>query len=1682
MAVRVKGPFSRKALQDSLVEIVHRHESLRTVFTELDGEPYQVVLDQVDIHLWDHDLSLVPVENKEVEANSLAERLVVQPFDLAKGPLLRVHLLKLGDVEHIVLIVMHHIVSDGWSMGVLVEEVITLYESFLAGKQPSLAPLPVQYPDYAIWQQEWFKGNVLQQQLDYWVEKLKDGPTLLDLPTDFPRSVNRTNKGGQFTFYFSPETTASLREIVQQEGVTMFMVLLAAFYILLYRYSGQEDINVGTPMANRSRVELERMIGFLANTLVLRADLSGNPSFRQLLKRIQEITLGAFDHPELPFEMLVDRLQPERDLSFEPLFQVMFAFQNTPRKTREVSGTLMEVLLLHSGTSKFDLTLVMGEGPRRVVGSIEYNTDLFLPQTISCMAEHFSVLVDAIIQNPECPIQMLPLLTEAEKKRVLIDFNQNQSPFPFDQTIVSLFEQQVERTPGQVAIVAETNDTAREISYLELNQRANQVARWLLAQGVKGNDLVCLFIERSIELLVGLMGILKAGCAYVPLDPVYPEERIQYILDDIAAYRGDPPVLLSTRQLTPKLPVNRGPVLFLDEDEILETPLENLNLAISPEDLCYVLYTSGSTGKPKGVMIEHRNVLNIWACLRKIIYFDRQGEGRRIGLNAPLLFDVSVGQWTMLLSGETIYVIPHHVRLDGKDLLGWLRKYRIQVLDCVPTQLKLLLQAGLLDRDGQWKPEVIMPAGEALDPTTWEMMLSSDEIDFVNLYGPTECTVYSSYYRIKDYPSKPVIGVGVSNTPLYVLDGRSELVPIGVPGELYIGGAGVGRGYFNKPDLTKNSFLPDKFHPGSRMYKTGDRVRWLDEGVLEFLGRADNQVKIRGFRIELGEIESALKQHPAVKEAVVIARVFKINAAEDKRLAAYLVLKDPSRSDHQEVLIKEIRGSLQHRLPDYMIPATFTILDALPLTPNGKLDRKRLPEPEFIRLEVEDSGNITLTPTEEILANIWKQLLMAEKIGLEDNFFEVGGHSLLITQLLSRVRSLFDVEISVRSFFEHSTIASLAGLIDQVRLSNQGIVIPPIRKHPFDQPLVLSFAQQRLWFLEQLQPGTPNYNIPSAVRLKGDLDVDLLQKSLGIILHRHDVLRTSFQTIHGKPQLTIVEETPFRIHLIDLSSLESSERENQAAQLAILEAQKPFDITQAPLLRVVLVKIAEGDHIIFWTFHHIVSDGWSSRIFLQELITSYLALLNGQLPDLPPLPIQYQDYAYWQREWLSAELLEKEISHWKEVLSGAPTLIDLPADMPRPPTMSGKGEFISFEIPVGITQRIYPLVQAEGVTLYMFLLAAFAVLLSRYSRQEDILIGSPIANRNFEEIEGLIGFFANTLVFRIKINEASASASFSDLLKLVKGVSLDAYNHSEVPFEMVVDAVQPERHLSHTPVFQVMFTLQNKVQSSRKFSESGFVINPLELHTKTSKFDLSLSIEEGEGKLLGALEYNGDIFQPETVDRITRNFIHLIEAVSADLSQPVSTVSFLSQEEKFRLLEEWNQTAFSIPANETIDQLFSIQARKTPGRQAVIALEQIDGVDTYRSLTYQELEIQSNKLARLLRKLGLKPQEPVGLYLPRSLDLITGLLGILKAGGAYLPLDPSYPPERLKFILEDVSLAQGEKILLITAENLLRGEEQEARSVICMDRDHEKIEQQSGEPVDRLSQPDSLAYIIFTSG
>jgi amino acid adenylation domain-containing protein len=1564
-------------------------------------------------------------------------------------------LLKMRENDHIALLTMHHIISDEWSLELFVGELVSLYTACINGEGAQLRELEAQYADFAVWQREWLQGEALERQLEYWRARLGRDLTAIQLPVDRTLSLARSYRGAKERVKIEEEVARKIYKISREQNATLFMVLLAAWQAMLWKYSGQEDVVVGTPIANRNRVEIEEIIGFFVNTLVIRTNLGGDPSFEELIKRVKEICLGAYAHQDLPFEKMVEELEPERDLGRNPLFQVMFAVQNRSAADLQMPGLSFSEVEVESAVAKFDLSLTMVEQGSGMSGVLEYGTDLFDQPTMGRMARHLVGLLEKIVDHSRERLSAISMLTEAERRQIAEWGRGERTSRIEGARIYELIERQAAARPDGVGVVSEDS----HLSYEELNERSNQVAHYLLRQGVRPEARVGVMLERTPEMIIALVGILKAGGAYVPLDPAYPPNRLRYIIDDSQAEH-----VITQRSLEELLPEHVAKVVRIDAElEIWKQSRANPEVAMSPENLAYLIYTSGSTGKPKGVMIQHGTLVNfaqVAATEYGIISDDR------ILQFATISFDTSVEEiFPCLINGATL-VLRHDSMLGAvATFIRNCRDLNLTILN-LPTAYWHEVMAQMPDEVGKLAGTlrlVIIGSEKALPEKLgiWQKQIGAC-IKLINAYGPTEATVTSTRWELPKLTDRVAllrevpIGKPIPNVQVHLLDQYLQATPINIPGQLSVAGAGLARGYLNSPDLTAQFFIPhpSSDQPGARLYRTGDLARYSVDGEIEFIGRIDHQVKIRGYRIEPGEIETALAEYPGAQEAIVLACE---GANDNKRLVAFITNKPG-----HEVGGAELRHFLKQRLPDYLIPSKFVVLEKLPLTPNGKIDRGALAALENREPQPGEEFVAPRDGIEQLLTQTWEGLLEVRNIGARANFFELGGHSLLATQVASRIREAFGIEIPLQSLFERPTVEGLAEEIRKRLRGAQGLEEPPITRASRDGELPLSFAQQRVWFMDQLVPGSALYNLPNAVRLKGYLRITALEQGLGEIRRRHEVLRTNFPSLGGEPIQVIMPAAFTPAQLIDLSGLNPQTRDHTARRLVHHEAQKAFDLGQDQLLRTRLICLQEQEYILLVTMHHIVSDGWSTEVMVNEFSTLYRAYQNGDRSPLAELAIQYADFSVWQRKRMEDKAFDGQLDYWVRELAGAPAL-DLPTELPRPATTSYVGAREIFALSGELTERLKEASRRQGVTLFMSLLASFQLLLARYAGQDRVAVGFPIAGRNRKETESLIGFFINTLVI---VTDVSGNPTVRDLLHRVREKALGAYAHQEAPFERLVEELQPERSLNQHPLFQVMLVYQNYPMRMLEFP--GLTSIPEPVCTDTANFDLTLTFLEEEGQLCGSLEYSSDLYERVNIQRLLGNFQQTLDGIAGNQESRVMDIPIMTEAER-RQIAEWS-------GSERKYQVEQVCLPELIERQAAARPDSVSVVSEGSHLTYEELNRRSNQVAHYLLKLGVGPEARVGVMLERSSEMVIALLGVLKAGAAYVPLDPAYPTNRLRYVIDD---SQAEHLL--TQSSLTELLPEHEAKVVRIDGGLEIWNENRDNPEVTIST-ENLAYLIYTSG
>lgn len=1666
--VNLTGQLDVLALTRSLNEVVKRHESLRTKFDAIDGVPVQSVLSERAISLPVESLNAATSNERSAGVQQVIQAEAAQPFDLTNEPLLRARLLQFDNSHHTLILTMHHIITDGWSIGVFIREVVTQYRALISGHPATITPLPVQYADYALWQRKWLVGQTLADELSYWRTQLTGAPPVLELPPDFPRPPRQTYGGAQEIVELEPQLLNKLKTLSRQEGATLFMVLLAAFKVLIYRYLGRQDIVIGTPISGRQHTETEALIGFFLNTLVLRTDLSGKPDFRTVLRRVREVCLGAYSHQNVPFERLIEELQPEREQSRSPLVQITFNMLNLAEEQIQLPDLMIEGVAPADQWSRFDLTLYAAERNGTLLLNAVYNRDLYAGETIRRLLTHYVDLLGSIVEQPEQSIDTLFLLTETEiearQRGNRVRPQQSFIEFPLEeleQSLCDRFEAQVRSYPHKTALKSKQH----RLTYQELSLKATQVAG-VLQESAGSSNSVALFFNHDVHMVVAMLGVLKSGRKYVPLDPSYPAERLAAVLVDAGCeiLLTDTVNFSRVESLLQNLDQQRK-LSVLDVESLGPGTAHAPPRKVSPDSLAYLLYTSGSTGEPKGVMQNHRNVLHHIRAYTNALHLAAEDN---LLLVASYGFDASVMDiYGALLNGASLYL--YDLRNESFEAMAdWLQDHQVTVFHCTPTVFRHFI-AQLPEDERMTYVRLLVLGGEPAHAEDFAAFKKhfTEQCLFVNGLGPTESTLALQYFLAYGAePRRQIIPVGhpVAETKVLLLNESGDETGLYGSGEICIESAHLALGYWRQSGLTAEVFQPALDDPQKRIYRSGDIGRRLSDQSIEFLGRKDSQVKIRGQRVVLGEIEARLSTLPEVKAAVVVAQP---DSAGERHLVAYVV-----GTARGEVQTAQIRRALRRTLPEFMIPRIIVVLDQLPLTRTGKVNRGALPPVDLNQNDHIQSLAGPRTPIEEILAEVWSDVLRRQHVGINEDFFAIGGHSLLATQIISRVSRNFGVQLELREIFERPTIAQLAERVLELHRPKNRRPVEPIQRARRESLLPLANAQRRLWFLNQLEPGNPAYNMAMGFRLTGELNEEALAWALNELVLRHEMLRTTINTTDGRPYQVIAEAAPLSLRLRGLGDVPEVERESAAREIVRQEISQPFDLATGPLFKHLVVRIDERHHFLWFTLHHIICDAWSLGIIIREVMSLYSSRVAGVSSMLPPLAIQYADFAAWQSAWLKDEALETEVEYWKTQL-GDLIPLNLPLDRSRAAEMTFRGAHLSFTFSQELTDGLRRLSQTQGSTLFMTTMTAWKVLLLRYCRQVEIVVGTPVAGRTTPETESLIGMFVNTLVLRTTLEN---NPSFVEALRRVKKVCLEAYAHQDLPFEEMVSVLQPIRDLSRVPLFEVMFNWLSFAERSQeigtaavRLAHAGLELTPLAVENSFSKFDLSVILGERPDGMSGTIEFNTNLFDRETIERLVANFERFLESVVNDPNERIENLSLLTATEREAVLHGWNQTVADLPAELCAHQLFEQQAQRTPDAIALVFQQQ--------TLTYRQLNENANRLAHYLRKTGVGPDALVGICLERSLEMVIAMLGVLKAGGAYVPLDAEYPEARLNYMVVDADIK-----LLLTTGNVAGKFASLTAPVICLDNVGPDLATEPSTNPENLTAPDNLLYMIYTSG
>ncbi|WP_298510525.1 non-ribosomal peptide synthetase [uncultured Kordia sp.] len=1621
---KLYGKIDVEIFNKSFQSVIDRHESFRTNFVVVDELPKQKITpkEEVDYKINYRDLSAV--QNIEQEIAAIIEEEQKRTFNLAEGSLMNVQLLQINAEEHILLLNIHHIISDGWSVNVLVNELKTLYNAYSEGKPNPLSKLQIQYKDYVAFLNKQLAASSIDVHKEYWLEKFSGELPVLNITTDFPRPPIKTVNGHIQRVVLTEDKVAELRTLGEQQGASLFMIFLGALKVLLFRYTGQQDLIVGSPVAGRNVAGLDDQIGFYVNTLAMRTTIHPEFSFCEVLEKVKETALEAYEHQIYPFDTLVEELKLERDLARSPLFDVMIAMQSNTLNSdelAEVEGIKIDSYPVNSCVSKFDFNFNFVETATGFELELEYNTDIFSAQRVERLLSHYQNILAEVAQNPSVLVREVTYISAQEKNK-LTTSNSTNIEFNKSVTIQELIEQQAQQTPHEIAVLFDDNS----ITYEELNKASDAIAHQLIFEHhVKPNDLVGVLMDRSEKMVIALLGILKSGAAYVPIDPNYPQKRIEFILKDSAVKTA-----ITLDKYRSYFDKNVSCILLdaLTHDApYFEKPTYDVT------HTAYVIYTSGSTGLPKGVLITHKNVL-------ALVYWAQEefkNDNFDIVFSATsYCFDLSVFELFFTLTvGKKIRVLQ-----SGLDIKTHVTSEKNILINTVPSVVENLVKENTnLDN-----VTVLNMAGEPI-PLALKANLDCDAMKVRNLYGPSEDTTYSSCYQLKTDDINIPIGKPIHNTRFYIVDEHLNLVPEGTVGELCISGDGLAKGYLNREALTLDKFIENPFEKGQRLYKTGDLGKLLPDGNMEFLGRKDNQVKIRGFRIEIGEIEQLLSNYSQIETVLVVAHKEKTG---EHQLAAYFTA---TKTIHTTALYEYLKGIL----PAYMLPSFYIQLDEFPQTPNGKIDRKALPTPENSNTSTSSKTVKPQTETEEKVLEIWLDILQKETISITDNFFMIGGHSLKATQIILRINKAFSIDLQLKDFFMSATIAELSKVIDAFGK----IPFDDIQKTIEQDFYEVSNAQQRLWVLDQLEPNSHVYNMPSAYMITGNLNLKAFKDAYKTLVERHESLRTVFVSENGEPKQTILDytESKFSVEVETLTIEDTIELKIQE------EAKKPFDLVNGPLFRLKLIPLKDDRHVFLFTIHHIISDGWSMDVILKEIIALYDAYNHGKENPLPQLSIQYKDYAAWQRKGLYEGKYKQQKQYWKHIFKDEVAALKLPNDRKRPIQKTYNGSSFTTTLENTLVQKIDTFRKAHNASLFMVFMASVKALLYKYSKQEDIVVGIPIAGRPVLTLQDQIGFYTNTLAIRTTFSE---SDTFAEVLETEKRNLLDAFANQDYPFDELIEELNIKRDLQRSPLFDVMVVFNeantNKVLQS---NVKDLDIEELTIPTAQSKYDLVITFHLEDEKVTLHIDYNTDLYTIERIVQISNHYKELVNGLTTSENESLKSVAYLPKEEKNILLDTFNQTKkFNI--TKTVVELFEEQVLKTPHAIAVAS----EG----KELTYSELNAKSNRLARFIRKnYDITDDSLIGLMLDRSTALMVGIWGILKAGAGYVPIDPSYPTNRKMFLIEDSDIH-----FVLTEQKYIDDINFDKIEAI----NTAKIEAESEENLSINYNLNGLIYSIYTSG
>lgn len=1625
------GKLNIEVFNKAINILFNRHPVVFSVFGQKDGNPYfDIIPKPVTVNLIDYS-NLNPEIGKE-KIYSFAGEDTRKVFDIESGPLFRLYLLKRNDSDFYFHATIHHLIFDGWSWNIFVHDFRKIYDSLIYNRDANLEPIDFQYYDYSIWQESY--DNKINEEISkkFWIENLKDCSTKLNFPYDHPRKETPTGFGAKEYIKITPAHSSFLRELSKKANTTLFPTLLSSLGILLQKYSGENDICLGTAITNRPQTKLEKIFGLFINTTIIRLKIGENTRFGNLINSTRNAVIEAISHKELSFEKLVETVKTERALNINPFFQVSMVWLNELAIPMDLDGIKGERVTLNTGVSPFDITFYLWDNGDFIEGEIEYNIDILERETIIRLKDNFIKLLQSIIEDPDQLISDINIISDNEKK-ILDEINSTDVPVP-DFLAHDYFEMQVLKNPLKTAVISGN----KSLTYNELNDQSNQLARHLHSLNVKPGEVVGICLERSLEMVISILGVLKAGGCYLPLDPTFPDERVCTMLEDSGAE-----TLITNSSLKDKFRIitKTSFVVFdSDRDKIRNYSPLKPDININSQSLAYIIYTSGSTGKPKGVKIRHHSLVNLIQSLSKTPGVHKNDTLLAIGSPS---FDISVSEIFLPISnGATLVLASTQDINDGISINNLIEKHEVSLIFGTPSFWGILIA-------NDWKGKENLKGicgGEALTSNLVRQILTKVR-EFYNYYGPTETTVVSTGMRITDPDAKILIGKALDNTKIYILDKFNHMLPIGVTGEVAIGGVGVATGYLNRPELTAEKFI--QFDDNQVIYKTGDLGRLLKDGNVELFGRIDHQIKLRGFRIEPGEIETLLSRLSGVIEAVV--KIHKFDE-KDERLVAFLNV-DAGFNLTDEA----IRDSLTRNLPAYMIPSFFMKSDGFPRTLNGKTDKKALVYKTDDSDRQQEEITAALTETQKGLIDVWKEILKVKYIKVTDNFFDIGGNSLLAVRVINSFKEKFGFILTFKTLIENQTIAKLSVIIENQRKT---VVKAMELVHLTDiKNLPLSSNQQRIWMISKLHPEIPSYIIPISYQLKGAIDKEKFQKSLNILFHRHHILFSVIKDLNGQPYFEIIPRE-VNLEYLDYSTESINERESKISDFIDSDAIKLFDLTNGPLYRLYLIDAGNREYYFHMCIHHVIFDGWSWQVLVNDLNQIYNSLLTGEELNLKEIEFQQYDYANWERKSANFNSDNRLIDFWRENLKDISPVLNFPLDYHRPIQNSGNGIRESIKLSPDLSEKIRRISKAEGSSLFGTMLSAFATLIQKYSGEDDFCIGTPVAYRPHSKLENIIGMFVNTIVIRLKLGK---DFTFKNLMHLTNETLLNVLDHQDLPFEKVVDIVKPDRDTNINPIFQVCFAWQNNLNVPLNLK--GIQGNRISGRSGTSVFDMALYMWENEDIIEGEFEFNADLFKRDTIIRVKANFLALIQNLSEHLDIALNAIPLITDEESKKVIG-FTDTLVPYPNDKTIIHLFEEQVRINPRKVAVIFKKD--------SLTYKQLDEKSNQLARTLKQSGVRENIPVGIIAERSLDFIVGILGILKAGGGYVPIDPEYPEQRINFIINN----SGCRILLTQEKYISFGTGELTKinlnSSVSYTRDKSAIE--------GLNSSTDLAYIMYTSG